>query len=371
MLAIRPDLETSLRHGGAGLRIALIRLGAMGDIFRVLPALQALRRSLPEADLTWIVDAHWKLLIDGHPSLNRIVGVPRKELDRARRSPAGWGDLLRLLADLRKRTRQINADLVIDFHGNLRSGLLAWWTDAALRLGYDGHQQKECNRWFLNLRLASGGRRISRVDRNLALVEALGIATATDSENGLLLPQQGREEADAIRSEIDGQRYAVISPGASQAQTYKRPPVDVLVACCRRLHDLGVQPLVQFGPGEEPDAQAVVTRAEESARLCPPTSIAGLASLTKGATMFVGGDSGPLHLACAVGCPVVGLYGPTDPVVNEPWGTPYRVVKPAGRQYTGIKRQDRIHGFEGLAANAAVTAIEELLRETTDPSTTV
>jgi ADP-heptose:LPS heptosyltransferase len=120
---------------------------------------------------------------------------------------------------------------------------------------------------------------------------------------------------------------------------------------------------VVYGPGEEPDARRLAETAGDSARLSPPTTLPTLAALLAGARMFVGGDSGPLHLACAVGCPVLGIYGPTDPQVNRPWGVPHEVVAPAGRDYTGIKRVDRESGgFEGLDPARVEEAAERLLR---------
>ncbi|MDH3626216.1 MAG: glycosyltransferase family 9 protein [Acidobacteriota bacterium] len=366
MLTIDPALGAALRNGGKDLRILLIRLGAMGDILRAVPSLQALRRGLPDARLIWVLDEHWRLLLEGHPSVDEVIGVPRKEMDRLRRSPSRWLELWRLTRRLRTETRSVDADLAIDFHGNLRSGLVSFGSHATHRLGYDGHQQKESNRWFMNLHLPSGTRRTSRIDRNLALVASLGIPTSPFPSCDLPLPDRGRDAADAIRGELGGGRYAIISPGASPSQAYKRPPAEILIESCHQLHARGVSPWVQFGPGEEEDARVVVEGAGQHARLCPPTKIPVLADLIRGATMFVGGDSGPLHLACAVGCPVVGLYGPTDPVVNAPWGSAHRVVFPADREYTGIKRQDRVAGFEGLSVASVVAAIESLLIEVGD-----
>jgi len=108
----------------------------------------------------------------------------------------------------------------------------------------------------------------------------------------------------------------------------------------------------------------VVDRAKGHATLAPPTDLPTLAALTRKARLFIGGDSGPLHLACAVGCQVLGVYGPTDPRVNRPWGVPFRTVFPDGRNYTGIKATDRAQGFDGLSQDALLRALEDLLDET-------
>ncbi len=99
--------------------------------------------------------------------------------------------------------------------------------------------------------------------------------------------------------------------------------------------------------------------------LAPPTDLRTLAALLARARLFVGGDSGPLHLACSLGCPVIGLYGSTDPLVNGPWGVPSRAVSPPSRVYTGIKRYDRkAGGFAGFDPRQVESAVDQLLGET-------
>jgi ADP-heptose:LPS heptosyltransferase len=125
---------------------------------------------------------------------------------------------------------------------------------------------------------------------------------------------------------------------------------------------------VVWGPGEEADAAAVVRAAEGSAVLAPATDLAVLAALLSGARLFVGGDSGPLHLACAAGSPVLAIYGPTDPEVNRPWGVPYRVVHPAGASYRGVKRHDRGIGFANVRSDDVERGVDALLAASAPPS---
>jgi heptosyltransferase-1 len=218
-------------------------------------------------------------------------------------------------------------------------------------------------------RLPPGDRRTPRTERNLALVARLGIDLRSPPPADPPLVTAGAAAAETIIDSLPDPAapFAVISPGASPSQIYKKPPTELLAAACRQLHARGITPLVVHGPAEEADARAVVTAAAGGAILAPPTDLAALAALLSRARLFVGGDSGPLHMACAVGCPVVGIYGPTDPVVNQPWGVPFRTVFPPGRVYTGIKRLDRsAGGFSGLEpghVEAAVAELVELSRE--------
>jgi ADP-heptose:LPS heptosyltransferase len=120
-----------------------------------------------------------------------------------------------------------------------------------------------------------------------------------------------------------------------------------------------------YGPDDNDAPNAGGAAGRPGARLAPDTTLGELAELLRGARVFVGGDSGPMHLACAVGCPVVALYGPTDPKVNEPWGVPFVAVFPPERAYTGIKKIDRSSGgFSGVEPGAVEEAIRSLLRTT-------
>jgi ADP-heptose:LPS heptosyltransferase len=368
MRALPERILRAIELRGRGLTLLVIRLGAMGDVLRTLPAVRLLRRGLPEATIHWLVEPPWHLVLARHPDLDGVLEAPRAAWAAAAKRPPAWPALAASLRGFGRTLRGLAPGLVVDFHGNLRSGVLGRWSSAPVRLGYDGHEQKEGNRWLTTHRVASGERRTPRVERNLLLVRALGLADAPLPACELPLVERGREAARTLLHELPGgppAGLAVIAPGASQRQAYKRPPVDLLAAACRELAERSIRPLVVWGPGEEPEARAVVDAAQGKALLAPRTDLATLAALCSCAHVFVGGDTGPLHLACAVGCPVVGIYGPTDPQVNRPWSGHSRVVAPPGRRYTGIKRLDRASGgFDGSTGDQVRQALAELLTET-------
>jgi ADP-heptose:LPS heptosyltransferase len=359
-------LSDALGAGGEGLTTLVVRLSALGDVLRVLPGVRILRRALPRARIAWAVDERCAVAIAGHPDLDDVIALPRAAWRAMLVAPTRWAELGRSTAAFGRRLRAVPVGLALDFHGNLRSGVLARWSGAPVRLGHAGHQQKEGNRWFTTHRCPARDRRTSRVERNLALVRALGIDPGELPALDLPLVAAGRPEAERVLAELGlAQRsLAIVNPGASRAQAYKAPPAPLLGAACEPVAAAGTVPVVVWGPGERSMADAVVEAARGAARLAPATDLAALAALLARARLFVGGDSGPLHLACAVGCPVLGVYGPTDPEVNRPWGVPHRVVAPAGRRYTGIKRRDRRGGFGGLSAAEVAAAAEELLGTT-------
>ena len=264
----------------------------------------------------------------------------------------------------RKRLRSFGAGLVVDLHGDLRSGITGLLAGAPVRLGYASHQQKEGNFLFTTHRIPAGERRRSRIERNLDLVRALGLPDAPLPDGGLAIPETAVTAARAIAAPSVGEppgAYAVIAPGVSRRQAYKKPPAGLLAAAARTLSRRNVPAWIVFGPGEEQDAERVAEASGGAARLAPPTDLPVLAALLRGARLFVGGDTGPLHLACAVGCPVLGLYGPTDPCINAPWGVPHLALYPPRNAYAGVKKRDRLLGFDGLDASTVEDAVATLL----------
>jgi heptosyltransferase-1 len=341
----------------------VVRLGAMGDIIRTLPPVRLLRQGLPEASIQWTMDSHWQLLLDGHPDLDMLHPVPRKALRESFRSPIRWSGWCGHASAYRRRLRTQQIGLVLDFHGNLRSGAIARISGATARFGYAGHQQKEGNRFFTTHRVAAGDRRTPRMERNLDLIRVLGIPDAPLPGGDLPLVTSGAARATEILGELklSPGRFAVIAPATSLSQAYKIPPTALLAEACHQLAAAGITPLVVWGPGEIEYGQKIVDFENSRAILAPPTDLPTLAALLSEARMFVGGDTGPLHLACAVGCPVIGIYGPTDPQVNQPWGVPYRTVYPLGAEYTGIKKLDRSHDFSGIENGQVTKAVNQLL----------
>ena len=343
----------------------------MGDILRTLPPVRLLRHALPRARLIWAVDAPWRVLLDDHPDLDGVVALPRLQWNADVKRPVRWPRLASSVRNWIAELRQQRADLVLDFHGNLRSGLAGFLSGAPVRVGYAQHQQKEGNRLFTTHRVAPGPRRASRMKRNLALVRSLDVPCESLPTAGLSFDSELEDRARHIAAKTVGDErpFAVLSPGASVSQAYKRPPVALLASGVRAAAERGLPTVVVYGPGEQADAEQVVRTEPGHAYLAPPTDLRVLAALLRQSRLFVGGDTGPLHLACAVGTPVVGIYGPTDPVVNAPWGVEHRTVFPPGADYSGVKRRDRARGrFEDIPAEAVRDAVVDLLGRTAGAS---
>jgi len=309
----------------------------MGDILRTLPAVQMLRRRFPASTIGWALDAGWQILLREQPEIDELLPLPRKQMSGVAMLPTA----ARYLASVRR----FKADLTLDFHGNLRSGLVTFASRASHRFGYEGHQQKEGNRLFTTHRVPSGDRRCPRMERNLDLVAPLGVDSTALTVSELALPSTGRDEAGRlIHQHLNDRPFALLSPGVSVSQSYKKPPATLLAEGVRRCDSAGLKTLVVWGPGEEGDAHEVARLAGSGAILAPATSLPVLAALTEKARLFISGDTGPMHLACALGTPVVAVYGPTDPQVNQPWGLRTIAAFDPKVSYSGVKRLDRERG---------------------------
>jgi len=306
----------------------VIRLGALGDVVRTLPAVSALRAAYPGAHLAWLVEPASATAVAGRSFVDEVIEFPRDEL-RSALSLAKAGHLLRESRRFVRGLRHRRFDLVLDFHSILRSGILSFLSGAPVRVAYARPFGREFSWVFANRRARLAPERIDRFERNATLVRFLGVRFEP-AKSPLLDDPAARARALATRA--SAARPVVIHPGSSAATPYKRYTVDGYAAVARDLAaHTGTACIVTRGPsrGEEALARAVVDAAGSAARLAPETeSIADLAGLFAHCCVVIGGDTGPLHVASLVGTPVVQLLGPTDPVENAPWdGTPSRSLR--------------------------------------------
>lgn len=305
----------------------MLRLGAIGDVARTLPAVSALRAAYPGAHFAWLVEPASRELVAGQPWVDEVLVFPRAALAEALRR----GQVVRFAATLWRfvrRLRRRRFELVVDFHSLAKSALLARASGARLRVGYARPYGREGSSWLATTRARLVPPPISRFDRNLGLVEFLGV-----SERPALAPLRVDPDVrQRLGAELgDAGPPVILHPGTSPGTPHKRWETDGWAAVARTLDGEGLRVLVSCGPSAEEAAavEAIVAAADGAAARAPATADLGdLAALLAHARVFVGCDSGPLHVASLVGTPVVQLLGPTDPVENAPYpGTPSRTVR--------------------------------------------
>jgi len=313
-------------------QVLIIRLSALGDVLFTMPAVQALRRARPDLAIDWVVEERAAALLDLLPGLRRRIVWRRAELQRDAANPARWPAAARALARHVRALRETRYDAVLDFQGNLKSGVHALLARGARKLGFDRRHRREGS-WLLargSVAPPAGTRH--RVDQALALVRSLEPAVAGEAERPpLAVPDAGREFAErALREAGIGEApFVVLHPGTSAFGSFKRwrpdrfaNVADLLAA--RR----GLRVLITWGPGEEELASAAASSVKQpGTTLAPRTrSLADLAGLLARARVVIASDSGALHLAAFLGTPVVALYGPKDPQQYGPRFAPMRVV---------------------------------------------
>lgn len=295
-------------------RILIVRLSAIGDVVHTIPLLNALRDRFPEASLSWVVQKPASVLLEGHPSLDELAETRRGFL----KSP-------REVRRLRHRLREHRYDVVIDAQGLTKSALLGWLSGAPLRIGCDGEWGRELSRWFNNERVHTDAPHA--VDRMLQLLSPLGIESPRVRFS---IPESSTDlewTETAVREAGMEGGYAVIHPGAGWPS--KRWPLNRFAAVTRHLgHRCGLPTMVVWGsPAEREMAGRIVISSKGHAHLAPPRTLRELAALSRRARLFIGSDSGPLHLAAAVGTPCVGLYGPWPAERHGPYGPQHVVVQ--------------------------------------------
>jgi heptosyltransferase I len=293
------------------MNILVVRLGALGDVVHTIPAVAAIRAALPDARIDWLVESKHGAIVDLVPVVDRVVRLEGRTI-------AAWGDAIR-------RLRETPYEIALDFQGLMKSALFARASGARRVAGFSiWHLREKGARPFYSETdergLASSGDSAADGDsghviqKNLHLLGVLGIQS-THVEFPLV--HQRSRALDEIQGGGHGP-FALINPGA--AWPNKRWPPERFGEIAAFMREIrGLQSIVLWGPGEQPLAQAVVDASGGAARLAPATEIADLVELSRAAALIVSGDTGPLHIAAAVGTPAVALYGPTDPARNGPW----------------------------------------------------
>ncbi|NDQ56418.1 MAG: glycosyltransferase family 9 protein [Acidipila sp.] len=291
-------------------RYLLVRLSSMGDILHALPAASALRTSFPAARLDWLVAEKWQPLVAAFAGLDTVIPLRR----------FSWPHVRKVTSQLRAN----NYTCAIDFQGLYKSALLARLSGATRRVGFGAPAIRERGAvLFYTEQVVPAAKHV--VDQNLALAAHLGARPPAQLPAGdaatlfpLRIPPEAESYASAALSASGVTDYFVLSPGGGWKS--KCWPAERYGQLHRRLAKrLGYPGVVSFGPGERDLAEAVRLAAGEPQPLLLEMDVLQLAAMLRRVKIFIGGDSGPLHLAGAVGAPVVGIYGPTDPARNGPY----------------------------------------------------
>jgi len=307
-------------------RVALVKLGALGDVIYAFPIVSALNAWRPEGRITWIIEERWRELPSLHPAVHDVVAVDTKAWRRAIRS-GRWGDAWRGVRDF-ARSVAGRFDLVLDAQGLYKSGMAAWLTRSPVRIGFAPEDCRERGSARLCTRHAPPAGPVHVVQRNLGLLSVLG---ATPKEPQFDIRPASTDEAWASGWLAGvgigpGDRVIALHPGAGHPA--KKWGLERFASLARHLlpRTAGRVAFVT-GPEDRAALDRVVEGLTPRVVIASPPTVGALAALLRRCLVVIAGDTGPLHLAAALGRPTVALYGPSDPVTAAPVGTGHRVLK--------------------------------------------
>ena len=284
-------------------RILIIKPSAIGDVVHALPVLNLLRRKWPTAHVSWLVTPACAGLLHRHPMLDEVIRFERKELGKGWRSPRAAADLVRFTRDLGRR----KFDLVIDLQGLFRSGWLAFATGAPYRVGPASARE---GAWlFYTHRVPTGTPEQHAIERYLTIAQAVG-CERSPVEFPFAVDDADRDYV----ARLTPARYAVLMPGANWLT--KQWPVERFAALVGPLRErFGLDSVVAGGPDTADLAEKIPTAANLAGR----TNLRQLVALLERAELVVANDSGPMHIAAALGRPLVTPFGPTNPMRTGPY----------------------------------------------------
>ncbi len=338
----------------SGPHFLVIRLSSIGDIVHALPAVTALGETFPSARIDWAIEARHAALLQGNPFVHRVLALDSLGWRKQLMAAATVEQVARSVLELRERPY----DAAVDFQGLVKSGLVAWLSRSRERVGFAENWLREpLAGFFYTERIAPRGRR-HLIEMNLALVERLG---AHVSEWRFPLPQN---EADERRVEqqlasLGAQEFIIVNPGGGW--TAKRWPPAHYAELVRRLEaELPWRALLTGSADERELIQEILLDARAECAAYFSSTIAEFIALARRARLFVGGDTGPMHLAAAVGTPIVAIFASTDPLNTPERNGPF---SPADITLSGAGPTHSRNStyIQGVSVESVVAAIHERL----------
>ena len=329
----------------------------MGDILHSMPAVAALRQAHPDWVIGWAIEPQWRGLFCANgceprtpsmPLVDQVHVVPAKQWARSPLKPATLRDIRRV----RRELRAMRYDIAVDMQGAVRSAMVARWAQTSNVIG-EAKPREFAAKWLFDQKVVTQGIHV--------IEQSLEVANAIFAESlPMTLPLLPCDpEATAKAAELH-QPFVLLSPGAGWGA--KRWPADRYGAVARRIAEAGFGVVINSGPAEEHLAHEIAESSGGAARVLS-LGLAELIAVTRRASLAIAGDTGPLHLACALGKPVVGIYGPTDPARNGPFHCPNRVLRHPESVRDHSRRSEPEAGLLTITPEAVTDAALELLRE--------
>jgi heptosyltransferase-1 len=339
-------------------RLLIVRLSAMGDVIHTLPAVHALREAFPQAHIGWLIEERWRELLcaPGFPERGPR-SVQRPLVDEVHTvNLKSWGKSLFSIATVQhiakvwNDVRDARFDVAVDLQGAMRSALLARLSGARVVYGATEPRESPASLWYTR-KVMTSGKHV--VEQNFSIVEEL-------IGHRIKLPAPELPRDPVVEERIEKRLaengisdFAILNPGAGWGA--KRWPAERYGELARKLASQGIRSILSYGPGEEMLARSAETASNGNAILMN-SSLSELIALTRRARLFIGGDTGPLHLAAALQIPVVAIYGPTDPARNGPFGTRSIVLRSAASITSHARKPEPETGLLAIGVDEVMAA---------------
>lgn len=326
--------------------ILIIKPSSFGDIIDAFPAVGAIRRRYPSSRISWLVKEEWRGVLTGHPFIDEVIAAP-----------FSWGRLPRLIRAVRRR----RFDLVVDLQGLLRSGLLSIATGAPVRIGFDAAREGAPR--FYTDRVSVPARSVHAVDRYREVAKALG-CDVSRIDFGIPTSSESSAVINRLFSEIGlsaSERFIVIHPTA-RWESKKWVPARFAELADWIIREKKSAIVFVGSRGEREEVERIVQMMKQPAiNMAGKTTLPELTELIRRAACFISNDSGPMHLAAAIGTPVVALFGPTDPNKIGPYGAGHKVIRKE-ISCSGCHRNRCVRDNECMRA----IRVEEVIKEISD-----
>jgi heptosyltransferase-1 len=363
---MQPQIQSTSEaaHVSKVKRLLVVRLSAMGDVIHTLPAVTALREAFPRATIGWAIEERWAGLLGAGSMREAARSVPQPSVDRIHTfnlrswrhsllSADTWNQIRTGFSDLRAQ----NYEIAVDFQGAIRSALIASWSGAPVIYGFAQPRENAASLFYTRQVLAQG---THIIEQNLSLAAAV-------ARRRLPLPAVAfpvdRVSEQAWEKEMEtglANGYLILNPGAGWGA--KQWPPDRYGQVAKRLQQTaGLKSVINFGPGEEDLARAAEA-ASFGAAVAKSGSLRELIALVRHCRLLIGGDTGPLHLAAALGIPVVGIYGPTDPARNGPFSKRSLVLRNPSSPTSHTRRKQADEAMLEITADEVVHSALQLLK---------
>lgn len=342
-------------------RLLVVRLSAMGDIIHTFPAVTALREAFPGITIGWLVEERWAELLctlrcprsgarsAQRPLVDRVHTINTRAWRQSLLSFNTWQQIAVGVSELRGPRYEV----AVDFQGAVRTALLARWSGAGVLYGDTQPRENAASMWYTR-QVTTIGTHV--VEQALSLAQAVTQRyTPTPRTEFPIDPDAENRITQLAGEERD---FAILNPGAGWGA--KQWPVERYGSVARELAKDGIRSLINYGPGEEELAAAAEAASAGAARKIS-CSISELIALTRRARLFIGGDTGPMHLAAALGIPVVGIFGPTNPARNGPFGTSAIVLRRASSLTSHARHREPEKGLLEISPEEVIAAARKLL----------